>query len=229
MDSKSPKPSKQELLRELESIRDSLLPEGGTTAAAMNTSLSNTQRTPVIKNPSFDTEEYDYALNIPAVTEPTKNYHLPAATRTPAPLAPQPEPEPLPEALMNVNDAAPTQEDLPMNTLPGQQSLFDTQEMQLEIEKPVSSKQTPVPATPKAAVENPFLPKHIKDKLDKERLLYQQEVNAPSYFRPSSTTNHVPKSAEEKLIDDLVNSYLPKIKEELRRRLRETLHPQDSD
>lgn len=78
--------------------------------------------------------------------------------------------------------------------------------------------------TPKKS-ENPFLPKHIRDRLSANRAL-QQEIaksfNSPPYtrFPPPAPSTAAELSADEQLIDELVQRYLPKIEAELRDKLR---------
>lgn len=133
--------------------------------------------------------------------------------------------------------------------LPGQQSLFDDTVVPAQEAAPVSAQKVkpvnvrpPVkaPITPPKPVENPFLPQHIKAKLERERTLYEQEINAavqtnsakhfyPSSAKPLSRVEPMavaekPAVTEhEKLIDELVSEYLPKIEAALRERLRESL------
>ncbi len=139
--------------------------------------------------------------------------------------------------------------------LPGQQSLFDDNivpESQVPAER--IEKAPPLKAAAvKPLVENPFLPAHIKAKLERERTLYEQEINAAvqtnsaryypakvpapapapeepvaakTEYHPASkhTPTHAGLDAEhEALIDEVVSEYLPQIEAKLRKRLRECL------
>lgn len=143
--------------------------------------------------------------------------------------------------------------------LPGQQSLFDDNIIPQQIAPQQVAPQQAVPQSSAAApklepklekapplkaaatkplVENPFLPAHIKAKLERERSLYEQEINAAvqtnsaRYFpKPvpgpvgsvTPKTEKAPRSEHEALIDEIVKEYLPKIEAKLRERLRECL------
>lgn len=116
---------------------------------------------------------------------------------------------------------APQQPSNAMKPLPGQQSLFEaplekqTSEPEAAIKNPVS--------------ENPFLPKHIREKLDREKSRYQQNQDLQKNYQQNkapvshrSTDAHT-STADEALIDELVAMYLPKIEEDLRQKLRDKL------
>ncbi len=78
--------------------------------------------------------------------------------------------------------------------------------------------------------ENPFLPQHIRDRLSSthkalEKSQSEQISTPPSTQRTSSTQQNQANqsSTHQKLVDELVAEYLPKIESELRQRLSETL------
>lgn len=73
--------------------------------------------------------------------------------------------------------------------------------------------------------ENPFLPKHIRDRLKANRELQQEMVKAftsPPYtpFPPPTRKKPPNDAADEQLIEHLLQRYLPKIEAELRQKLR---------
>jgi hypothetical protein len=94
------------------------------------------------------------------------------------------------------------------------------------------------PASPRQS-ENPFLPKHIRDRINANRAL-QQEIAKTFTSAPYSPIPRRPRNpasgslaVDEELIDQLVKRYLPRIEAELREKLRAMLkeerHQQDSD
>ena len=94
------------------------------------------------------------------------------------------------------------------------------------------SKSTNTSSSQSLKSENPFLPKHIRDRLHTNRSLQDEltsmnsaasELNNKTAVEDSATDKH------EKLVDELVDFYLPKIEEELRRRLRKRLAQQFPD
>ena len=160
MSNDSRKPSRKELLQELESIRASLLPESGEEkpgAARETMEKAITQERPAITEEEIekDIEEYEYSLTIPSDkaeqkragaddTEMADNAHQEKSSNT-----------------------TKTTNEKPMTVLPGQQSLFDDNDT-----KPSAHNKTAVQAVDKKSVdntqqekpktnsENPFLPKH---------------------------------------------------------------------
>ncbi len=239
------KPSKQALLDELETIRTSLMPEDGAehsdeepiqlTEADMviesdfESELDATREMPIIETGAPD-ENLDFELDIPDSDD----------------------------------ESEPTQEqENPVHVLPGQQSLFEekgsskdkssNEDNNLSQGKDSPSReQTPdrsTKVTPdkadktEAAAENPFLPRHIKQKLEKEKSLYQQQLNEATPIQPTSaqrlaaskkidaesgatpvtTTPATTPTSTDTLIDELVDEHLPQIEQELRRRLRARL------
>jgi len=82
--------------------------------------------------------------------------------------------------------------------------------------------------------DNPFLPKHIRDRLHTSRSLQEEltSINAVSTTLNVKTpvkARATPASELDNLVDELVNAHLPKIEQELRRRLRESLQQQATD
>ncbi|MEX1034021.1 MAG: hypothetical protein WDZ30_11720, partial [Cellvibrionaceae bacterium] len=91
--------------------------------------------------------------------------------------------------------------------------------------KPVA-KQTPTPAGNQPAArrapatsgnktENPFLPKHIRDRLAASRALQQ----SPDYPRPATKAEGLDHSDAE-FAEQIVEEYLPKVEAELRKKIR---------
>jgi len=84
--------------------------------------------------------------------------------------------------------------------------------------------------------DNPFLPKHIRDRLHTNRTL-QQEISATFTAPPKAPQPQVKPEAKaatpstdeahEQVIDELVQRYLPKIEAELREKLRALLAEQN--
>lgn len=207
---KSDNPSREELLNELVSIRDSLLPESDkahSTSDKASSALTKTYEPP----------------HSPAKPTQTETTH---------------------------------DKDEIMDPLPGQQSLFDENAKKIAdaAKKNSASEQKKSQKSPSTAREanttereNPFLPHHIKQKLEKEKFLYQQEINKQNNLQsvsalaaksmppimpasPSrSLSSNITKNAmelmevDEALVDELVEIYLPKIEQDLRQRLRERL------
>lgn len=118
--------------------------------------------------------------------------------------------------------------------LPGQQSLFDSIDTvdSAEQETPATKAAgeetvatdllTAVPAKPKVQsaeeVENPFLPKHVKERLAQEKQFYQRDLE--SVTKLSFAMKSSMSTAQcEAIVDALVAQYLPKIEEDLRTEL----------
>ncbi len=79
---------------------------------------------------------------------------------------------------------------------------------------------------PKGRGDNPFLPQHIRDRLEERRQALADDIaQASSFFpaKPDRPRTAAPKldllPGEQSLVDDLVAEYLPRIETELRRRL----------
>jgi len=206
VDTKSRKPSPEELLHELESIRDSLIQEddghGSSNNDNANTDSSAvTQERPAITDDDIpDDEDYDYLLDIPDNTDENSG-------KTPT-----------------VNPAEKPSDAL--DVLPGQQSLFSENESaNLGQGSDTSALIDNEETFGKATGENPFLPKHMKDRLEKEKSLYQREIDAATKI-PGLNPYVGKPDAEQALINELVKLYLPQIEEELRRRLHESIKQQ---
>lgn len=207
---KSDNPSREELLNELVSIRDSLLPESDkphSTSDKPSSALTKTNEPP-------------HTPSKPTQTETTHD------------------------------------KDEIMDPLPGQQSLFDENAKKIadaakkkSATEPKKAQKSPSTASKASTTEqeNPFLPHHIKQKLEKEKFLYQQEISKQNNLQSTQSlaaksmhpitatsptkplTSNFTKNAmvlmevDEALVDELVEIYLPKIEQDLRQRLRERL------
>jgi|SRR5690606_22881253 len=81
--------------------------------------------------------------------------------------------------------------------------------------------------------ENPFLPKHIRDRLTANRLLQAELVKslgqAPAPGQAPQAAKAVSDQAVEALVDELVRRFLPQMEAELRRRLRELVAEAEED
>jgi hypothetical protein len=120
----------------------------------------------------------------------------------------------------------------PLAPLPGQQSLFgdgDVTEDKTEPHTP-SNKQPNKKARKyenkqQNSEENPFLPKHIRDRLqgNKPHLGMQSFVSEPLDSKPDSPKQH------PQIIDELVAEFMPKIERELRQRLEQMLDRDELD
>jgi hypothetical protein len=82
--------------------------------------------------------------------------------------------------------------------------------------------------TPAGRGDNPFLPRHIRDRLEERRQALANDIAQASTFfplkanRPRVTAPELdlpPVPEGQSLVDDLVAEYLPRIEAELRRRL----------
>lgn len=127
--------------------------------------------------------------------------------------------------------------------LPGQQSLFD--EAPSRNSSAGAPRTSAKPATTNVATplsdnvnsmdnhdlfeaettpENPFLPQHIRDRLIKEKASFREHHHQTMEQLSSDKTD-----ADERLVDELVAKYLPKIEEELREKLRAQIKISTSD
>ena len=89
------------------------------------------------------------------------------------------------------------------SALEGQQSLFEEPDL---ISAELQDRGT--------QAENPFLPSHIKERLNKEKTSLQNLQNeALKHLAGQTNTDH--------LIDEIINQFMPEIEAELRRRLSE--------
>lgn len=136
-----------------------------------------------------------------------------------------------------------TESTMPLNpsdenakALPGQQSLFDSIDSIdsadcIEQETPAATAAgdetvatdllTAVPAKPKSQaeeVENPFLPKHVKERLAQEKQFYQRDLESVTKLS-FAMKNSMSTAQCEAIVDALVAQYLPKIEEDLRTEL----------
>jgi len=126
----------------------------------------------------------------------------------------------------------------PYAPLPGQQSLFSEGRSESNSEPNSASpsvansnKGSDEPDTVKSEAllptdENPFLPKHIRDRLqgNKPHLGMQN-------FKPSELANDPSEQQAQTraLVDELVTEYLPKMEAELRQRLHKLIQTRDAD
>lgn len=120
------------------------------------------------------------------------------------------------------------------STLPGQQALFD---------EPSTDKPSPPKARTKPSSDNPFLPKHIRERLGSSvgyaQELEQQQKDLAHQSLTMPFSHQVPSALDEKisqtpsktplqqlianpdeLIDSLVQQYLPVIEDDLRQQLK---------
>ncbi len=114
--------------------------------------------------------------------------------------------------------------------LPGQQSLFDEQNRRAAIEDATESDST---ATPELKAENPFLPAHIREKLNQNRSdMLENLANVGATLAQQEDALHHQKDREQGaesssdvsgLVDELVQKYLPMMEKELRIRLGQRL------
>jgi len=244
---KTRKPNRQELLKELESIRASLLPENTPSGEAPAAAPTKPPKTNSLIAYDNDFVHDDYTLDLSGIIQKedtVTDIQVPNQTEAnPAASKPQSKTKDVntsvaPAASTPKNAPASTEQDAsqrdnqdPMTSaLPGQQSLFDSSDGE---EAPSPSPKSPETSTiseapalsaddSAIAKENPFLPKHVKDRLEKERSLYQKEMDAAAKYQ----TPAKPSSSDNALIDELVKLYLPKIEADLRRRLKQSLNEQ---
>ena len=130
-------------------------------------------------------------------------------------------------------DEVPTLQDIvsehkPYAPLPGQQNLFNESGSEPSSEPNSSSKesitQKPEPALP--ADENPFLPKHIRDRLQGNK----PHLGMQSFIPPELSAKTSKQQMQTRaLVDELVTEYLPKIEAELRQRLHKLIQTPDAD
>jgi hypothetical protein len=101
-----------------------------------------------------------------------------------------------------------------------------------------ASGHTAAPARPVARGENPFLPKHIRDRLNERRQALADDIaQAGSFFpsKPATSTRGTVSDTDdyETIVDELVAEYLPRLERDLRARLlkqvREARKPTDKD
>lgn len=102
-----------------------------------------------------------------------------------------------------------------------QPGLFDGEAVDLESSASDAVGQREAVVSPAAAEqsENPFLPRHIRERLAANRLLREQGKSAAAASPPAAEG----KSDEAALVDELVRRYLPRIEAELREKIRASL------
>ena len=166
----SKKPDKSELLRELETIRDTLIDDFIKLETA-HTSSSITNKTTVNEN-------IETASTMQKSSDSTENK---------------------PHTATKPSESA----------LDGQQSLFE------ESSSVVHDEHTDLNS------ENPFLPSHIKERLNKEKTSLQNLQNEALRHLAGQTNT-------DQLIDEVIQQFMPEIEAELRRRLNEKFNPTQS-
>ncbi len=197
---KSHKPSREEMLTELESIRSSLLCgdedgireddnddiDSSDSAVPPASDLAETQRMPIITPEQLDEES----------TPSANNEKAPAMTVLPGQ-----------QSLFDEEKK---------------------EKQAAEAEAAAAAKETEASQEKTTERENPFLPKAIKQRLEMERSLYEREISEHTPL--SKVATPAPdKTPQDALIDELVKRYLPKIEQELRERLREQLEDESED
>jgi hypothetical protein len=139
------------------------------------------------------------------------------------------------DSLESINDEQPS---TTPGVLPGQQSLFD--EKKSERSSSAAQENSIKPSQEKkvkASGENPFLPKHIRERLNGTvdlpaydtagRPLQKHYGDNPS--SPKMTASATPKKVEDstnptdELVDKLVKEFMPKIEEKLRKELKKRI------
>ncbi|MFL0801645.1 MAG: hypothetical protein K6L80_14425 [Agarilytica sp.] len=224
----SHKPSKEELLNELESIRTSLLPEGKDRIASGADNeppfedLAITREflitTPEAESPSDSDDP-----NIPTLEKESLMTVLPGQQSLFGEDAKKSADKTQNEADLTSADDT---EDTSGSTVVTPEQIAETQEHPAIEEEPAA----PAELSDTQERENPFLPRHIKQKLEKEKSLYQQQLSETAPITPVVPATHRQTAQDnDALIDELVGAYLPKIEQELRQRLRESLNKQSQD
>ncbi len=221
----SHKPSKEELLNELESIRTSLLPEGRDKTGTSKTSASEEAsfedlaitREFLITMPEAESSSDSDATNIPTLEKESPMTVLPGQQS----LFGEDAKKAAHKSQNEVN-AVSADDTGDINT----SEASDPEQLAETHEHPAIEEEAPAPAelSDTQERENPFLPRHIKQKLEKEKSLYQQQLSETAPITPViPATARKASQDNEALIDELVGAYLPKIEQELRQRLRDSL------
>lgn len=117
----------------------------------------------------------------------------------------------------------------PPQTTEEQPNLFEAPIGESEITAKPPAKR---PSLSSGRGENPFLPKHIRDRLTANRPSQPPMVDyfaplpakAPPPETPSATEPPEPTPADQQLIDELVKRFLPEIEAALRERLQTVVH-----
>lgn len=72
-------------------------------------------------------------------------------------------------------------------------------------------------------LENPFLPRHVRERLEQERSLYEREIEAASRMQTKYRKSETPYHKYQGLVDDVVAQFMPRIEADLRLRLQKLL------
>ena len=220
------KPTKAKLISELESIRDSL-----EESAAQLVEPSPLQQKPFTTKQASTLDNKPTSINqhdlLAHDDEPFTLSSEPPILRTPIPRS-----KPL-----DSSEPSKMEPSEPLAPLPGQQSLFDhmdhgdDQDEEILIDdEPRSPKVSTPPAFSKTVInettgaqqakeENPFLPKHIRERLDKEKQSLKKLQSQANEGLSSVSATPSASLEEQKIVDDLVAKYLPQIEKELREKL----------
>ena len=218
------RPTRQDFLAELESIRDSLR-EGFDETSAKKPSIAG--------KPLANNYTKQSASKKPAADKDKK---------------PSSKPNPLRTSTQQHDQTSETATTIMTDKpLPGQRSLFDEYEEEIRAvhkyldDSDTKDSQYRAQSSSNnidiAKDENPFLPQHIKDRLSKEREYFQQiQSEAQESLTPTKSASSSPSTPiaphqttpigelpishdEQKLIDEMVAKYLPIIENDLRERL----------
>jgi len=190
----------------------------------------------IIENSEFakatpsEVEEYqhDAFAHLPTDEEPLSPFG-PAGVSAIASLS-QNYPKENDSGLSSVNISN-TDPNLPPGVLPGQQSLFSGEGKNTKSDQAASHPRGERPT--KASGENPFLPKHIRDRLHTNKALVdiikESPLPPPTATRPLSNQIHdsvkqqlPPELSAERLhdmVEEVMALYMPRIEAELRERL----------
>ncbi len=239
-------PDIAELVHELEELDQSMMDIAGDAdletdrqASTDDDSAINTEEsaTPeIIENSEFtkatpaEVEEYqhDAFAHLPADEEPLSPFG-PAGVSAIASLS-QNYPQENESEHSSVNLSS-TDPNLPPGVLPGQQSLFTGDAKTAKSDHPVTQPRGERPT--KASGENPFLPKHIRDRLHTNKALVdiikESPLPPPTATRPLSNQIHdsvkqqlPPELSAERMhdmVEEVMALYMPRIEAELRERL----------
>ncbi len=214
------KPTRRELILELESIRSSLLEDNdGFSHHALHKQPQKTVKKPngSAKNAvsahdwSLDKSENSRISNSPKGHDTGNSELIMDDAKT-----------------SSHRRRAKQKMETPPKPLPGQQSLFEdstdnnaklsTHSLNQSSESPISSLNQAntdfLQSSSDKRAENPFLPEHIRERLNREKKGLR-ELQSP--------TKNQEESLHEALIDSLVSKYLPAIEKDLREQLSEML------
>lgn len=205
----SRKPSRKELLAELESIHASLIEISATA-------------TEQARNPWPDPPDNDK----PLPDHLTKSVEFERALRA-RPQAPEFKIQPEQNNPTNFKASPQQEQNMSLKpakestVLPGQQSLFDILPEETAPRTSGTAKSLKKEVSP-ANVENPFLPSHVKERLAQEKQHYQQDLESVAKLS-FGMSNSLSSAQCEELVDTLVAQYLPKIEQDLRNELKKLL------